>query len=71
MLRAELQDALMELTADQKDVIALRFIADQSIAEVAQALDKSESAVKSLQARGLKALEQRLAGREVIHELSG
>jgi RNA polymerase sigma-70 factor (ECF subfamily) len=71
MLRGELQDALMELTADQKDVIALRFIAGQSIAEVAQTLDKSESAVKSLQARGLKTLEQRLAGKEVIHELSG
>lgn len=70
MMKAELQDALLELTAGQLDVIALRFIAGQSIADVAQALDKSESAVKSLQARGLKALEQRLAGEEVTNELS-
>jgi RNA polymerase sigma-70 factor (ECF subfamily) len=70
MLKAGLQDALLELTAGQLDVITLRFIAGQSIADVAQALDKSESAVKSLQARGLKTLEQRLVGQEVTNELS-
>jgi RNA polymerase sigma-70 factor (ECF subfamily) len=70
MLKAKLRDALLELTADQLDVITLRFIAGQSIADVAQALDKSESAVKSLQARGLKTLEELLAGQEVTHEPS-
>jgi RNA polymerase sigma-70 factor (ECF subfamily) len=70
MMKAEIRDALLELTASQLDVITLRFIANQSIADVAQALDKSESAVKSLQARGLKALEQRLAGQEVTNEPS-
>jgi RNA polymerase sigma-70 factor (ECF subfamily) len=70
ILRTELQNALLELTDGQLDVITLRFIAGQSIADVAQALEKSESAVKSLQARGLKALEQRLAAREVTNEPS-
>jgi RNA polymerase sigma-70 factor (ECF subfamily) len=67
ILRAELQNALLELTPDQLDVITLRFIAGQSIADVAQALEKSESAVKSLQARGLRTLEQRLATREMTN----
>lgn len=66
----ELQAALQELPAAQLDVITLRFIAGQSIAAVAQALDRSESAVKSLQARGLRTLAQRLATQEVTNEPS-
>jgi RNA polymerase sigma-70 factor (ECF subfamily) len=68
MLKAELREALLGLTTSQLDVITLRFIAGHSIADVAQALDKSESAVKSLQARGLKTLEQLLTGQEVTNE---
>ena len=66
----ELRDALLELTEAQFDVIALRFIAGLSIADVARSLKKSESAVKSLQARGLKSLRQRLTVREIIYETS-
>jgi RNA polymerase sigma-70 factor, ECF subfamily len=68
MVSVELQEALEELTESQYDVIALRFMAGLSIAEVAEALDKSESAVKSLQVRGLRTLEQRLLNQEVTHE---
>lgn len=70
IVSTELQASLQELPAAQLDVIVLRFIAGQSIAAVAQALDKSESAIKSLQARGLRALAQRLATQEVTNEPS-
>jgi len=66
----ELQQALQRLTDGQSDVIVMRFIADMSIAEVAGALNKSESAVKSLQARGLEALHRILTQRKVVHERS-
>lgn len=65
MLNAELRSALQELTEAQFDVIVLRFISELPIADVAEGLGKSESAVKSLQARGLKALYDRLLEREV------
>lgn len=64
----ELQQALQRLTDGQSDVIVMRFIADMSIAEVAGALNKSESAVKSLQARGLEALHRILSQRRVVYE---
>jgi RNA polymerase sigma-70 factor (ECF subfamily) len=70
MQSAELQEALLELTDGQLDVIGLRFIADLSIGEVAQTLEKSESAVKSLQARGLRSLQQRLTAEEVSYGTS-
>jgi RNA polymerase sigma-70 factor (ECF subfamily) len=57
----QLRRALQQLTDGQSDVIVLRFIAGMSIAEVAETLEKSESAVKSLQARGLDALHNRLS----------
>ena len=57
MLSLEIREAFQELTEGQLDVISLRFIAELSIADVAQALNKSESAVKSLQARGLRTLQ--------------
>lgn len=70
MLCDELRDALTELTESQLDVIVLRFIVGLPIADVARTLEKSESAVKSLQARGLKSLRQRLTVQEVFYEPS-
>jgi RNA polymerase sigma-70 factor (ECF subfamily) len=49
-------ELLAELTDDQRDVILLRFIEEMSLAEVAEALDKSVGAVKALQHRALAAL---------------
>jgi RNA polymerase sigma-70 factor (ECF subfamily) len=45
-----------ELPEDQKQVIRLRFSEDKSIREIAQAMKKSEGAVKQLQFRGLEKL---------------
>jgi RNA polymerase sigma-70 factor (ECF subfamily) len=66
----ELREALLKLTEAQLDVVALRFIVGLSVKDVARTLEKSESAVKSLQARGLKSLRQRLTVQEVIYETS-
>jgi RNA polymerase sigma-70 factor (ECF subfamily) len=60
-----LQRALLELTETQCDVLVLRFVLDMPIAEVAHTLKRSESAVKSLQARGLASLARILMTRTV------
>ena len=53
-------EALARLTDEQQQVISLRFIAGYSTAEVAQALGKTEGAVKALQHRGLASLRRLL-----------
>jgi RNA polymerase sigma-70 factor (ECF subfamily) len=55
--------AMSELTEEQRDVIAMRFGMDMPIREVANALGKSEGAVKQLQARAIAALSHRLDAR--------
>ena len=52
--------ALLRLTEGQRDVLALRFHADMSVAEVAEILGKRPNAVKALQFRGLIALRRAL-----------
>ncbi len=63
-----LMEALQRLPQSQCDVLVLRFIAEMPIAEVALTLNKSESAVKALQARGLEALHRLLAHRMMSYE---
>ena len=60
-LDPELLRALAALTDDQREVVVLRYVADLSVRDVARILDRRAGAVKMLQARGLAALEQRLA----------
>jgi RNA polymerase sigma-70 factor (ECF subfamily) len=57
---AALRQALLTLTEEQQQVLLLRFVSEQSTAEVAHALQKSEGSVKQLQFRGLRALARRL-----------
>jgi len=59
----ELRAAMTELTEEQQQVVLLRFIAEQSTAEVAQALEKTENAVKQLQFRALRSLGRLLERR--------
>jgi len=54
--------ALEHLTHNQREVIALRFAAGLSTAEVAKAMSKREGAVKALQHSALVALRKRLSG---------
>lgn len=56
--RETIEAALTQLTEDQRQLIALRFFADATTPEIAATLDKSESAVYSLEVRALGALRR-------------
>ena len=57
-LDSELVEALLQLTADQREVIALRFIADLPLDDVARVTRRSVGATKALQHRALENLRQ-------------
>jgi RNA polymerase sigma-70 factor (ECF subfamily) len=61
--RIALQQALEQLTDDQQQVLALRFFADMSNSEIANMLNRTEGAIKSLQHRALQSLN-RIMSRE-------
>jgi RNA polymerase sigma factor (sigma-70 family) len=54
------RELLEGLTAEQRDVILLRVVADQSVEEVAEILGKRAGAIKMLQRRGLARLRRLL-----------
>ena len=55
-LDPELLDALAQLTPDQREVLALRFVADLSLEDVARLTKRSVGATKALQHRALENL---------------
>jgi RNA polymerase sigma-70 factor (ECF subfamily) len=57
---AQLFAAVRRLPGDQRRVIELRFVQQKSIRETAEALDRSEGAVKQLQLRAIEALRESL-----------
>lgn len=57
-LDSVLLDALDDLSAEQREVVVLRFVGDLSLAEVATVMGRTVGAVKSLQARGLANLRK-------------
>lgn len=59
-LHHDLTRAMRSLTADQQEVIAMRFLNDRSVAETAVLMGRSEDAVKNLQRRALAALRRAL-----------
>lgn len=60
--RAALFQLVKRLPEDQRRVVMLRFVEDKSIREIAQALGRSEGAVKQLQFRALEKLRASLEG---------
>jgi len=56
----EVDRLLGQLTPEQRDVLALRLIAEMSVEEVATALQKPPGAIKALQRRALASLRRRL-----------
>lgn len=54
--KAALRDAMVQLPADQQEVLILRFWEQLSHAEVANLMGRSEGAIRVLQHRALKAL---------------
>jgi len=61
-LRRDLLEAMRELTADQREVIELRFLLDKSVLDTAAMMNRSEDAVKNLQRRALAAMQRAMAG---------
>ncbi|MDQ2744301.1 MAG: RNA polymerase sigma factor [Chloroflexota bacterium] len=57
---AAVRRALLRLTHEQRDALALRYASELSFANVGQAMGKSEAAAKMLVQRGLQALRQQL-----------
>jgi RNA polymerase sigma factor (sigma-70 family) len=65
LLNRESHDALWKnvrtLSADQRRVISLRYLADLRMNEIAKILGKSEASVKILHFRGIRKLQQLMA----------
>ncbi|MBI3941817.1 MAG: sigma-70 family RNA polymerase sigma factor [Chloroflexi bacterium] len=53
----ELSAALRQLTADQQQVVLLRFFEEMGTAEIARIMNKTEGAIKALQHRALQTLQ--------------
>jgi len=51
-----LQAAMQHLTAEQREVLTLKFIAEYDTAQIARHMRKSEGAIRALQMRALQAL---------------
>jgi RNA polymerase sigma-70 factor (ECF subfamily) len=62
--RSDILRAIRGLTADQQQVVILRFYQGMSNAEVSKVMGKPEGAVKALQARALRSLRRILVERE-------
>jgi RNA polymerase sigma-70 factor (ECF subfamily) len=60
--RAQLFQSVRKLPADQRRVIQMRFAEEKSIRDIAQALRKTEGAIKQLQFRALQNLRDRMSG---------
>ena len=47
---------MLHLTAEQREVLTLKFIAEYDTAQIARHMRKSEGAIRALQMRALQAL---------------
>ncbi|MDQ3098848.1 MAG: RNA polymerase sigma factor [bacterium] len=56
----EVRQAIGDLSTDQRTVIEQRFFEERSVKEIAVSLQRTESAVKAIQHRGVTALSRRL-----------
>ena len=61
--RAALYRLVKDLPADQRRVIEMRFADEKGIREIAQALGRTEGAVKQLQFRAIQGLRERMGER--------
>jgi len=60
------QELLSSLSPDQRDVLLLRVVADQSVSETAAVLGKSHEAVKALQHRALATLHRAISSDDPV-----
>jgi len=68
---ADLKRVLARLTADQQEILYLRFFQGLAITEVATATQRTEGAVKALQFRALRALARILEAEGIGSESEG
>jgi RNA polymerase sigma-70 factor (ECF subfamily) len=61
---AELREAINQLTVEQRQVIALKFIEGYENTEIAQMMNKKEGAIRALQYRALRSLQGILEAEE-------
>ena len=69
--RMALRTALLAVPPGQRAVLVLRFVADLSVEQVAEALGCSTGTVKSQTARGLSSLRAAYAKGEINLEMRG
>jgi len=67
----DLKRALTRLTADQQEILFLRFFQGLAITEVAMATQRTEGAVKALQFRALRALARILEAEGLLGDDEG
>lgn len=67
----DLKLALARLTADQQEILYLRFFQGLAITEVATATQRTEGAVKALQFRALRALARILEAEGLLGDVDG
>ncbi len=65
-LRADFVESLTRLTDDQRSVVVLRLVAECSVSEVAQVLNRSEGAIKQLQHRAIAALRANMSSERQV-----
>jgi len=70
-LDVELAAALAQLTPEQREIVALRFVADLPLEEVAAITGRTEGAVKSMQHRALAQLARILTASVSAGEADG
>lgn len=72
-IRAQLFRLVQQLPVEQRKVVQMRFAEEKSIREIAQALGRTEGAVKQLQFRGMQTLREeaaKVSGRNVAGRAS-
>jgi RNA polymerase sigma-70 factor (ECF subfamily) len=62
----KVREAIQGLSEDQRDVVVMKFIQDMSNKEIAEALGKTEEAVRQLQFRALRMLRSRFREEDFI-----
>lgn len=62
----EVYRAIKRLRPDQQEIITMRFLQGMNVSDVAKVMGKKEGTVRTLQFRGLKALEKILVSRGLL-----
>ncbi len=62
----KVKEAILQLPPDQQDVVTMKFINELNNKEIAEALGKSEDAIRQLQSRALKTLRANTQDHDIL-----